>query len=1076
MAQETFAYNIAERVLLKLASLAFQEACLVCGVESNLERLKKTLSTIKAVLLDAEEQQFHNQQITVWLEKLIEVFYDAQDVVDEFERKALQNQVIETHWSITKKPIRIKFHLSERLEIMHVVRGREMSHSFVQASDVIGRDHDKENIIQHLMHASSDGQNLSVIPVVGIGGLGKTVLAKYVFNDARVINHFEFKCWDRTKWMELRGLLMGGANGCKIIVTTRSPRIASMMGTESPYNLEGLPHKECLSLFIKWAFDEGNESLHANLVEIGDEIVKKCKGVPLAVKSLGSLLYSKFEERYWLFVKDNEIWKLDKKEGDILSALQLSYNQMPSSLKQCFAYCSLYPKDYDYNSLELIQLWMAHGLLESPNGIEELEDIGNQYVDELYSRSFLEDYTDVGCFRLFKIHDLAHDLAISVAKKSLFGVTQGYTSLRMLVIKNCGGLISLFPSLKCLTGLEVLDIKNCKKLVLTEGEENQEEFMMSLRVLRLIELPQMVVLPHWIKQSARTLQRMAINGCPNLTVLPEWLSNLSSLRVLVFRSCPKLASLSEGQLCRASLRSFIISECPELSRRCQPEIGEEWHKIAHHKSTSESCRNHLFLVKGQNLVAPVRSGRDLIKFGREFQQQFHNQQITVWLGKLIEVFYDAQDVVDEFECEALQKQVVETHWSITKKLTKYSNSLYRLWDLGQQRCVHSYAVHTGSVWALASTPSFSHVYSGGRDLSLYLTDLATRESLLLCTGEHPVLQLAMHDDSIWVATTDSSVHRWPAEGRNPQKSFQRGGSFLAGNLSFSRARVPVFKEPTLTIPGTPGIVQHEILNNRRHVLTKDTAGSVKLWEITRGIVVTDYGKVSFEEKKEELFEMADLNIAGKPEDDKDLLEWGVVHLKGTEMRAIVCKVAWWATVYSLWSQRNAIIHAGQIKSEDQLLNIIKRDVKNRLHSKNGFRDTILNRILCCNWGISVARVNLARETLKGLLAHWLAKRKQRFGSQPSANGDLLSGKDISHRSITHSRIEVDSNAENDSMVYPPFEFSTVYPPSIITEGSHGGPWRKKITDFDGTEDEKDFPFWCLDCVLNNRLPPRENTK
>uniref|UniRef100_A0A2N9IBN2 Reverse transcriptase domain-containing protein n=1 Tax=Fagus sylvatica TaxID=28930 RepID=A0A2N9IBN2_FAGSY len=89
---------------------------------------------------------------------------------------------------------------------------------------------------------------------------------------------------------------------------------------------------------------------------------------------------------------------------------------------------------------------------------------------------------------------------------------------------------------------------------------------------------------------------------------------------------------------------------------------------------------------------------------------------------------------------------------------------------------------------------------------------------------------------------------------------------------------------------------------------------------------------------------------------EDLLEWGVVHLKGTEMRAIVCKVAWWATGYSIWSQRNAIIHAGQIKSEDQLLNSIKRDVKNRLHSKNGFRDTILNRILCCNWGISVAGV------------------------------------------------------------------------------------------------------------------------
>ncbi|KAH7571968.1 hypothetical protein JRO89_XS04G0176200 [Xanthoceras sorbifolium] len=362
-------------------------------------------------------------------------------------------------------------------------------------------------------------------------------------------------------------------------------------------------------------------------------------------------------------------------------------------------------------------------------------------------------------------------------------------------------------------------------------------------------------------------------------------------------------------------------------------------------------------------------------------------------------------------------------------LSGSSDSMIRLWDLGQQRCVHSYAVHTDSVWALASTPTFSHVYSGGRDLSLYLTDLATRESLLLCTGEHPILQLALHDDNIWAATTDSLVHRWPAEGRNPQKVFQRGGSFLAGNLSFSRARVslegstpvPVYKEPTFTIPGTPGIVQHEILNNRRHVLTKDTAGSVKLWEITRGVVVEDYGKVSFEEKKEQLFEMVSIPA------------WFTVDTRlGSLSVHLDTPQCFSAEMYSADLQI-----AG--KPEDD-------------------------------------KVNLARETLKGLLAHWLAKRRQRLGSQASANGDVSSGKDITPRSLTHSRIEVDGSAENDSMVYPPFEFSTVSPPSIITEGSQGGPWRKKITDLDGTEDEKDFPWWCLDCVLNNRLPPRENTK
>ncbi|KAF6173753.1 hypothetical protein GIB67_042921, partial [Kingdonia uniflora] len=363
-------------------------------------------------------------------------------------------------------------------------------------------------------------------------------------------------------------------------------------------------------------------------------------------------------------------------------------------------------------------------------------------------------------------------------------------------------------------------------------------------------------------------------------------------------------------------------------------------------------------------------------------------------------------------------------------LSGSSDSMIRLWDLGQQRCVHSYAVHTDSVWALASTPTFSHVYSGGRDLSLYLTDLATRESLLLCTKDYPILQLALHDDGIWAATTDSSVHRWPAEGRNPQKVFQRGGSFLAGNLSFSRARaclegsnpVPVYKEPSFTIPGTPGVVQHEILNNRRHVLTKDTEESVKLWEITRGVVVEDYGKVSFEEKKEELFET-------------------------------ISVPAWFTTDTRLGSLS---IH---------------------LDTPQCFSAEMYSADLNTVGVPEDHKINLAEETFKGLFAHWLGKRWQKTGSQISANGDVPFGKDVSIRNHSHSRAEVDDNSENhSSLVHPSFEFSTVSSPSIITEGSQGGPWRKKITDLDGTEDEKDIPWWCLDCVLNKKIPSKDNTK
>ncbi|CAA6670540.1 unnamed protein product [Spirodela intermedia] len=354
-------------------------------------------------------------------------------------------------------------------------------------------------------------------------------------------------------------------------------------------------------------------------------------------------------------------------------------------------------------------------------------------------------------------------------------------------------------------------------------------------------------------------------------------------------------------------------------------------------------------------------------------------------------------------------------------LSGSSDSMIRLWDLGQQRCIHSYAVHTDSIWALASTPTFSHVYSGGRDLSLYLTDLATRESLLLCMEEHPILQLALQDDSIWVATTDSSVHRWPAEGLNPQKVFERGNSFLAGNLSFTRARAcmegstpdPVYKEPSVTISGIPGIVQHEVLNNRRQVLTKDASGTVKLWEITKGIVTEDYGKVSFDEKKEELFEMVSIPA--------------------------------WFTVDSRLGSLSVHLDTPQCFSAEMYGIDLNMPGASEDH-----------------------KINLAQETLRGLLSHWLTRRKQRSGSQASANGDMSSGKDVTMKNHSHAR-EVDGGVENQNVVLPAFEFSRVSPPSIITEGSQGGPWRKKLTELDGTEDEKDLPWWCLDCILNLRI-------
>ncbi|XP_052880876.1 disease resistance protein RGA2-like [Gossypium arboreum] len=278
----------------------------------------------------------------------------------------------------------------------HVFRRETIS--FVDSSDVIGRNEDKENIISMLMKPSED-RNAPVIPIVGLGGLGKTTLAQLSVNEevkcdaltlealqARLRSLFNDKkfllvsdnVWNenQAKWVELRNLLrsIDGLSQRKTILTTRSLKVASIMSSICPYELKGLPLEDCLTLFIKWAFND-DERHYPNLIRIGEEIVKKCKGVSLVVRTLGSILFQKTNESDWIFIRESEMWRLEQDENDILSGLKLSYNHLPSHLQRCLAFLSLYKKDEIYLSDKIIHLWMANGLLEHPKQNQEWEDV-----------------------------------------------------------------------------------------------------------------------------------------------------------------------------------------------------------------------------------------------------------------------------------------------------------------------------------------------------------------------------------------------------------------------------------------------------------------------------------------------------------------------------------------------------------------------------------------------------------------------------------------------------------------------------------------------------------------------------
>ncbi|KAM4080179.1 hypothetical protein ACB094_09G172200 [Castanea mollissima] len=717
-------YGIAVKVLELLGSVTYEELSSAWGVRSDLTKLERTVKAIKAVLLDAEEKQASDHRLSTWLGELKDVLQDAENVLDEFQYRILQKEVMRRQGSTSKKvsnlfsssnPLAVRFEMAHKIkgirkrvdEIaaekdkfnlaqglvdrkLNMQEWRDMTHSFVDPRNVIGRDDAKKNIIHLLMKQNENsGRNVDIVPITGIGGLGKTTIAKLVYSDEQVVGHFQLRMWvcvsddfnvtrlikeilksairkidenfgvgglqnsfkeflrdkkfidnlgvdelqfrlrellkdnkfllvlddiwneDRNKWMELEDLLLGGCNGSKIMVTTRNSSVATIMGTIPTYHLDGLSNEDCMSLFVKLAYKEGEEKQYPNLLEIGNDIVIKCKGVPLAVRTLASLLYPKVDEREWKYVRDNEIWHLKQNEGHILPALRLSYNQLPFHLKQCFAYCSLFPKDYEFKSSLLIQFWMAHGLLQSPdNQKQQLEDIGDLYIKELMSRSLFQDvYRDVRFDYSFKMHDLVHDLAISIAKGECSVVTKTSTlaagvchlsildsgqevttqleklsKVRTIIFQTKQPMSLLETCISRFKYLRVLDLSKSSFEVLPNS-------IGSLKHLRYLDLSK-----NWsIKQlpdsicKLHSLQTLHLANCSNIERLPKGIRDIISLRFLTVTTkhtcvskkavgcleslrflwigyCKNLKCLFEGMEGRFTyLRTLIVDTCPRLS-------------------------------------------------------------------------------------------------------------------------------------------------------------------------------------------------------------------------------------------------------------------------------------------------------------------------------------------------------------------------------------------------------------------------------------------------------------------------------------------------------------------------------
>ncbi|CAN6703119.1 unnamed protein product [Malus baccata var. baccata] len=438
-----FLFNIANGIVGRLGSLAFQEIGLIWGVQDELQTLKEIVAGFQDVLLDAEQKQANNE-VKMWLQSVEDVVYEADDVLDEFNAEAQRREMVPGSTKVSKKMgHKIKninkrlravassrtFHLEVNREDPRFIIRERVTHSFVPKENIIGRYGDKMAIIQLLLDPIST-ENVSTISIVGFGGLGKTALAQLIFND-ELQNDLRRKLdgkkyllvlddvWNenREKWLSLKYLLMGGGKGSRILITTRSEIVATVSDTAKPYTLKGLNEEQSWALFKEMTFKDGKEPENSTIKAVGKEIARKCQGVPLAIRTIGRMLHTKHHETKWLNFKEKKLSKIGQEENDILPTLKLSYDVLPSHLKHCFAYCHLFPPDYEISVHRLIKLWVAQGFIKSLDENECLEDVGYECYQELVWRSFFQDEkTDAfGTIKSCKMHDLMNELAILVS-------------------------------------------------------------------------------------------------------------------------------------------------------------------------------------------------------------------------------------------------------------------------------------------------------------------------------------------------------------------------------------------------------------------------------------------------------------------------------------------------------------------------------------------------------------------------------------------------------------------------------------------------------------------------------------
>ncbi|KAL5706607.1 hypothetical protein ACHQM5_024752 [Ranunculus cassubicifolius] len=492
-------------------------------------------------------------------------------------------------------------------------------------SKMIGLEEDTRKIIGWI----TAKERSRCIGIVGMGGMGKTTITQEIFNNQQVVDHFQERIWvtfsqvfsekdivksmmtqlrvdvtvpkidemsqihqslknknylivmddvwdiDDDWWRLLSSYLPEGEACSKsIIITTRKENVATKMGVTFIHRTRKLNPEESWSLFCEFAFDSKKKrSEDSEFQELGKEIVFKCEGFPLAIKTIAGLLSSKSSRHQWQAVSTNFRHEMNNNTS-VSATLQLSYDDLPANLKHCILSFSIYPEDCNINGEQLVYWWVGEGFVNG-NGQRTAIEEAFECLSELVSRCLVAVVKQRGYDgRVFicKMHDMVRDLVIKMSKEEVFSSFDiknkqiadrnsrhmGYTSemkegfeennskLRaFLLMENCELPLQKGAGLATVNSLRVLDLsKNEQESISVADLWNWIKSQKRLAYIHLRKVAGVIDHPDWLRKRYN-LQILVLTECNNLETLPSSMTNLQNLIVLDVESCP-LQKLPQG--------------------------------------------------------------------------------------------------------------------------------------------------------------------------------------------------------------------------------------------------------------------------------------------------------------------------------------------------------------------------------------------------------------------------------------------------------------------------------------------------------------------------------------------------